>query len=713
MNDRSNAEWVSRFEAYLNRRFHDRSTPIHYVSDLRLFVQFHSSPLSEVTIYDIDAFVDQQHILDRAAATVKRRVAALKTFFDFLADELGEPNRPNPVSVRRHAGPQPKHLPRDLSDAEIERLLSCIQEPRDLAIVAQMLYAGLRVGEVATLSPADISVPQDHTAPVHLRVLGKGRKERTAYLCRRGYEYLQRYLLIIPIEPHQSGTTTSTTSSSSSISSSPSAAATAAPDDEDPRNKPIFRNCRSKPISIGGIEQRLSEHGRRIGIKLTPHRLRHTYGRWMAESRLPVLSLAKLMGHTSIQTTQRYVDGADPDLRQGYEEAMQKHLMAAEATPTPQRTPDADGVAPSIQPAVVGPTTVTRDNPGSCPTQQQEWLAWAPEWLKGGCLAWLSHQWPLWKPSQRKHHAQIRLSDLRAFWQWQLARHPRLASFGDLTSDDVNAFADAQLARGLAIKTVKTSLDRVFELLRFLKDRDLLEQMPRRPALKLPDPLPRHLQPGEVLALEKWVDQRRQQQQQEQTGPANKSGSESASEWRLQMALYYLLGHAGLRISEALDLEVKDLDLGGRRVRVREGKGGRDRVVYLSVKASEVLGEYLQTVPHASGDLVLSWRGRAMGPGQARRHLRRLGEEAGVEVLSPHRLRHTYATVLLNNGLGIEELRRLMGHESLSTTLIYARLSDTTLERHYRAAMEGPTVPAQTTVVEFQGQPRVTIDNSM
>ena len=654
MEERSNAEWMARFEADLKRRFHDRSTAKHYMSDLRLFLQFHSGPLGEVTRADVDAFVDQQHTVGLAPATVKRRAAALKSFFDFLGEESGQLGRLNPVSMRRHAGRQPKLLPRDLSDAEVSRLLGAIREPRDLAMVALMLYAGLRVGEVASLCPADISAEKEDTSPVRLKVMGKGRKERVVYLCLEGYAPLLRYLEAHPLADSRG---------------------------------PVFRNRLGDPITVSGIEERLGQYGRLSGVDLTPHRLRHTYGRWMAESRLPVLSLAKLLGHASIQTTQRYIDGADPDLRRGYDEAMELHLAgtAEQAQPETQVAPKAE----------LGPTTIARSSPGSCPGE--EWLGWAPTWLREDCLAWLRHQWPRWKASQRQHHAQNRLGELRLFWSWQLARRP-LAGWEQLTADDVAAFTDAELGRGLAAKTVKTTLDRVYEQLRYLKDQGRLAGLPERPVLKLPDPLPRHLEPGEVLAIEGWIEHQRREG--------------CGAETRLAMALYYLLGHAGLRISEALDLQVKELDLAGRRVRVREGKGGRDRVVYLSGKAAEALGEYLQTVPHAAGDLLISWRGRAMDPGQARRHLHRLGEEVGIRELTPHRLRHTYATVLLNNGMGIEGLRRLMGHENLNTTLIYARLADTTLERQYRAAMEQATSRTEAAATDHD-HPSVTLDNSV
>lgn len=630
MDERSNAEWMQRFEADLKRRFHERSTAKHYGSDMRVFVRFHTGSLMQVTTREVDAFVDHQHAQGLAPATVKRRVAALKSFFDFVAEAIGEPLRPNPVSMRRHAGRQRKLLPRDLSDTEVARLLAVVQEPRDLAMVALMLYAGLRVGEVASVCRADISAEGDGV--VRLRVLGKGRKERVVYLCQEGYAPLSRYLAAQP------------------------------PGD---RRAPIFRNRLGGPITVAGIEERLGQYGQRVGVELTPHRLRHTYGRWMAESRMPVLSLAKLLGHSSLQTTQRYMDGADPAVRRGYQEAMALHLAGE------RELARAAGAEPGLAWQVeLGPARVVRRAPTTCPGQ--DWMPTAPAWLRDGCLDWLNGQWHRWKPSQREHHARTRLRELRLFWRWQLARRP-LRGFDDLTSEDVAAFIDAELARGLGAKTVKSVVDRVYQVLRSLKDQGRLGSLPARSALKLPDPLPRHLEPREVLALEAWMDRR---------------ASEGGAPEQLDAALYALLGHAGLRISEALDVQVKDLDLAGRRLRVRDGKGRRERVVYLSGKATEVLRTYLETVPHAPGDLVLSCNGQPLEYHSAWERLRHRGREVGIAGLSPHRLRHTYATVLLNNGMGIEALRRLMGHENLNTTLIYARLADTTLERQYRAAME-------------------------
>jgi site-specific recombinase XerD len=105
-----NESMIQQFAAYLERRFPGRSTAKHYISDLRQFAAICPEPWAAVTKADIDAFVDEQRQAGRASATVKRRVAALKTFFDFLAESLDDPQRPNPVSMRRHAGRQARPL---------------------------------------------------------------------------------------------------------------------------------------------------------------------------------------------------------------------------------------------------------------------------------------------------------------------------------------------------------------------------------------------------------------------------------------------------------------------------------------------------------------------------------------------------------------------------------------------------------------------------
>jgi site-specific recombinase XerD len=635
MDTRTHVDWIAAFAAYLTRRFPDRATTKHYVNDMQIFVRAQPKPLPDVTRADIDAFIDAEHARGCAPATVKRRAASLTTFFAFLAEELDEPTRINPVCMRRHAGRQPQHLPRDLTDLEVRAVLAVIDVVRDLAMVCLMLYAGLRVGEVVTLLRRDVTVPDDPTAPIRLRVMGKGRKERVVYLVRAAFQPVQTYLQTDPPP---------------------------LPTD------PLFRSRMGTAMTVAGIQARVTHYAQCSGVPVTCHRLRHTFGRWMAEGEVPVLTLSRLLGHASIQTTQRYIDGADPQVQHQYEAAIQQ--LASEHV-APAASP-----APTPAPPLAAPPPVTVIRPPAPPVDGQRWLPDAPADIREGVLTWLQHQWGIWKPSQRQHHAQKRLGELRGFWQWQLAHRP-LTTWVELSTADIAAYMDAELARGIAPKTVKTTLDRVYEVLRYLVGRGAVPHLPVRPALTLPDPLPRHLSPAEVIAIETTL----------QAQGAIRPDASTL----LDQALYYLLCHAGLRISEALDLEVQDVDLAGRRIRVREGKGRRDRVVYLSAPATQALTDYLPSIPHAPGDLVMSRQSRPLRYEEAWTRIRAIGIAAGVAGVSPHRLRHTYATQLLNHGMSLEGLRSLMGHENLETTLIYARLADTTLEQQYRGAMERVT----------------------
>jgi len=224
--------------------------------------------------------------------------------------------------------------------------------------------------------------------------------------------------------------------------------------------------------------------------------------------------------------------------------------------------------------------------------------------------------------------------------------------------------------------TVKSTLDRIYAVLHFLADKEQLTCLIPRPDIKLPDSLPKHLQPHELLQLETFVGQ---QAEDDNTAVL------------FNIALYYVLAHGGLRISELLDLRVRDVDLATGRLRINAGKANKDRIVYLTQTATKALQRYEQTVPSTPNDMLFSLYGQPLTYSTAYKRLRAFARLAGVPDVSPLRLRHTYATALLNNGMTITALRKLMGHENLNTTLIYARLADTTVKHQYQQAMENVT----------------------
>lgn len=147
-------------------------------------------------------------------------------------------------------------------------------------------------------------------------------------------------------------------------------------------------------------------------------------------------------------------------------------------------------------------------------------------------------------------------------------------------------------------------------------------------------------------------------------------------------AILELLYGTGLRRGECLRLDLSDVDLEAARLLVRDGKGRRDRIVPLPGRAAKALDSYLR---EARGELLGGGRGSALfltrdGARLSRTQLndrvRRYGRLAGLRsALSPHGLRHTCATHLLQGGADVRHVQELLGHQSLETTQLYTRVA--------------------------------------
>ncbi|WP_091340043.1 tyrosine recombinase XerC [Micromonospora rhizosphaerae] len=156
-------------------------------------------------------------------------------------------------------------------------------------------------------------------------------------------------------------------------------------------------------------------------------------------------------------------------------------------------------------------------------------------------------------------------------------------------------------------------------------------------------------------------------------------------------ALLELLYGTGVRISEACGLDVTDVDHGRRVVRVF-GKGGRERAVPYGVPAQRALDEWLRrgrpelVGPDSGNALLLGARGGRLNPTTARRIVAGYAEAAGLPRTSPHGLRHSAATHLLEGGADLRAVQELLGHSSLASTQIYTHVSVERLRAAYRQA---------------------------
>ena len=155
----------------------------------------------------------------------------------------------------------------------------------------------------------------------------------------------------------------------------------------------------------------------------------------------------------------------------------------------------------------------------------------------------------------------------------------------------------------------------------------------------------------------------------------------------------------GLRASEAIDLEVGDLDLEARILRAR-GKGSKERLVPVGSAAASALGTYLaRGRPQLVGDryeprLFVNHRGGGLTRQGLYKIVQRYAASAGLASrMSPHTLRHTFATHLLAGGCDLRSLQEMLGHADVATTQLYTQLSaerlkDVYFDAHPRASAE-------------------------
>lgn len=152
--------------------------------------------------------------------------------------------------------------------------------------------------------------------------------------------------------------------------------------------------------------------------------------------------------------------------------------------------------------------------------------------------------------------------------------------------------------------------------------------------------------------------------------------------------LLELLYACGLRVSEAVNLRVADVDFEQRMVRVK-GKGGKQRIVPLGVVAQDQTQVYLDSARPAllkeradGGRLFVTRTGRAMDRQLVWRLIKRMAAKANLPAtLSPHSLRHAFATHLLSNGAPLRLIQEMLGHADIGTTQIYTHVDAARLKR--------------------------------
>jgi len=295
---------IADFVNWLHRRNPQARTWRDYSYDLHHFANAmgNRSP-HEINFHDVDHFISLQVSLGYKPTTINRRLAAIMAFYNYLADE--DPKLICPVIVRRHFLREPQRLPRPVREDELRAFFAVIEDTRDRAMFILMLRCGMRISEVASLLLSDLFLDEPAWSPSRqparsscgsdcgtpfvrpaprLVVHGKGSRERSVYLSSQAEWALRHYLAE---RPHT-------------------------------MSDFVFLSYQLHGLSTTAIHKRLMVYREKAQVRLTCHRLRHSFANDLLSAGAPVTTIQKLMGHRWLETTQIYVQANDQTVQADY-----------------------------------------------------------------------------------------------------------------------------------------------------------------------------------------------------------------------------------------------------------------------------------------------------------------------------------------------------------------------------------------------------------
>jgi len=241
--------------------------------------------------------------------TTARKVAALKSFFNFLVQEEVVSEDPTEFLISPRVG---RSLPNYLSQEEVERLLdhAAQQESpegkRDSAILELLYATGLRVSELVALNIHDVNLAEGM-----VRCMGKGSKERIAYMYSRAVRALVRYV--------EEARPTLVSSNNGTVKNGSGIAQKAGPGEE----RALFVNHRGDRLTRQWVWTILKNYAKKASLDkpITPHVLRHSFATHMLQGGASLRHVQELLGHASITTTQVYTHLTTDHVREQYDKS--------------------------------------------------------------------------------------------------------------------------------------------------------------------------------------------------------------------------------------------------------------------------------------------------------------------------------------------------------------------------------------------------------
>ena len=206
-----------------------------------------------------------------------------------------------------------------------------------------------------------------------------------------------------------------------------------------------------------------------------------------------------------------------------------------------------------------------------------------------------------------------------------------------------------------------------YDYLRYDEKIKLLNPIRRNLRLRVPKPLPRSLREREVEKLFSVIKNKR------------------------DLTMFKLMLRCGLRVEEVSNLTLGAINLKQKKIMIFNGKGGKDRVVYISDDAHDALKAYLKVRSHYRAQKVFlvekgNYKGQGISVRGIQKRMEYYAKKSGINS-SCHRLRHTMATQLLNAEAEVETIQDLLGHNWITTTQQYCKVSNLKVQRDYFKAM--------------------------
>jgi len=252
---------------------------------------------------------------------------------------------------------------------------------------------------------------------------------------------------------------------------------------------------------------------------------------------------------------------------------------------------------------------------------------------------------------------QAYVYDIDRFAEYLVIRYTRMPAIEAVTTDDIRAYLERlQEKHHLRSTTLARTISSIRQFFEFCIERKYLQTSPADPIHnpKKPKRLPVFLVANELKGLLSAPDR---------------------SEWRgrRDYAILVVLAFTGIRLKEIIGLDLDDLDLTARHIRVL-GKGSKERIVPLNTIVVDALTDYLRERPATPEPaLFLGRAGHRIAPRTVEGLVVKYARQAGIfkKGISPHKLRHTFATLLHMKDVDILEIQALLGHSSITSTQIY------------------------------------------